>query len=281
VAISINSNPAAAVAAYQLSKASELNDSSLTRLSSGSRIVETKDDPAGCAVDMKLSAALRRTTATISNVANTLSFLQTQASALQQLSSIFTRMSEVTVSMQDMTKSEEDLQNYVVEMRLLASEIGKLQADSYNGTLIFDSNGSLEPLVVLVSEDGSQTVELIKPNLGAIVFQNVMAFSDSITSIDPTADFGGLTLEAYRIGLEEIATMIGENGANQTRLTLAMDALSTNQQNLESAKSRIADLDIAAESTRLTRGRMLVEVAATMLRQANANSETALKLISG
>ena len=75
--------------------------------------------------------------------------------------------------------------------------------------------------------------------------------------------------------------MIGENGANQTRLTLAMDALSTNQQNLESAKSRIADLDIAAESTRLTRGRMLVEVAATMLRQANANSETALKLISG
>ena len=79
--ISINVNPAASGAGLNLGKTNDALQKSLSRLSSGKRIVNSSDDAGGLAVSMKMSAALKRTEATSTNLQNARSFLETQDGA--------------------------------------------------------------------------------------------------------------------------------------------------------------------------------------------------------
>ena len=49
--------------------------------------------------------------------------------------------------------------------------------------------------------------------------------------------------------------------------------------NMEAANGRIIDVDIAEESTRLAKYNVLVQASASMLAQANTNSDIALMLL--
>ena len=75
MSVVINTNFAATVASNNLAASNESLQKSLNRLSSGSKIVNPADDAGGLAVSMKLSAAAKRSGATITNIANSVSFL--------------------------------------------------------------------------------------------------------------------------------------------------------------------------------------------------------------
>jgi flagellin len=60
-----------------------------------------------------------------------------------------------------------------------------------------------------------------------------------------------------------------------------LEALEVNMTNLESANSRIYDVDVAQESTRLARNSILVQSGSAMLAQANSSAQIALRLIQG
>jgi flagellin len=56
--------------------------------------------------------------------------------------------------------------------------------------------------------------------------------------------------------------------------------LSINKINLESANSRIVDVDVAAESSQLARYNILQQAGTAMLAQANMSTQSILRLIS-
>jgi flagellin len=72
--IVINTNTAATVASFNLSRANDALRKSLGRLSSGKRIVSPADDAGGLAVAYKLASKLNRTEAVRTNVQNGVSF---------------------------------------------------------------------------------------------------------------------------------------------------------------------------------------------------------------
>ena len=74
--LTINTNSAAAAASYNLSKNQASLQKSLTRLSSGSRIVQPVDDAGGLAVSMKMESAIVRLSGAQKNVQNATSFLE-------------------------------------------------------------------------------------------------------------------------------------------------------------------------------------------------------------
>jgi len=73
--------------------------------------------------------------------------------------------------------------------------------------------------------------------------------------------------------------MMATNGAEASRVQFALDSLNVNQVNLESALSRIQDVDVATETAKLARANILVQAGAAMLTQANASQSIALKLL--
>lgn len=160
-----NSSNASATAARSLQLASAALEESLDKLSSGRRIVNTRDDAAGAAVHMKLVAAFNRMNAVESNLLNANSLLQVQSSSLQELSALLSRMSELKVASMDATKSQADLSNYALEYSQLAAQIRKIDERTFNGLRLFSDTSSDSVARVSASEDGTQTLNITVPSM--------------------------------------------------------------------------------------------------------------------
>jgi len=276
--ITINTNTSASLSALNLDRSQTLLQKSLARLSSGSRISEASDDAGGLAVSMKLSAAIKRTDAQYSNVSNALSYLQTQDGVLKSASSVLERISELATLYGDVTKSSLDKANYDVEFRNLAQQLSQFQQTSFNGIALLGSTSS-SSLNVSLTDDGSQSMAIAKSFLLKSGTKTLAVAAEGVASDGTLSGFAGIELSQLTTAIQELATLRATNGAQSSRLQYALDSLATNRTNLEAANSRIFDVDVAAETTRLARNNILVQSGAAMLAQANASSQIALKLL--
>jgi flagellin len=278
MSILINTNTSATLASQNLTKSNSLLQKSLQRLSSGSKIPNSSDDAGGLAVSIRMEAALRRTAATQANVGNAISFLQTQDGSLANLSNILNRMSELKTLALDITKTTSDTANYFTEFQNLQAEYSKTTTETFNGISLFNTTSTTaagtSSLSVALSEDATQSMAisqtaLFSSNLTRILGGNVPDF----------ASFTALNISTINGAISELATDRAINGAQVSRLQFAMDALSSNSTNLEAANSRITDVDVATETTKLARNNILVQAGTAMLSQANTTGQIALKLL--
>jgi flagellin len=290
--ISINTNTASSMAAYNLSSTNVNLQKSLQRLSSGSRINSSSDDAGGLAVSMKLSAAIRRTEATQANVNNSISLLQTQDGVLKTAEKVLTRMAELSSLATDVTKSTNDLALYQSEVNSLKVQLGSLIAEKFNGVSLFGGTstqtgaiGTNGSLTVYTSEDGVQSVGISQLNLAFLsgtsggVGTSVSTATSGVVNISTNA-LATAAVSTLNTAIQNLATLRATNGSEQSRLTFAADMLSINKVNLESANSRIADVDIASESANLARFNILQQAGMAMLSQANMSQQSVLRLLS-
>jgi flagellin len=264
MALTINTNISASVAATNLNRNNSLLQKSLARLSSGSRITSPADDAGGLAVSMKLEAAIARTDATSTNVANAMSFLQTQDGALKSAGQVLNRISELKLLSTDVTKSASDIANYDAEFTALKAQLTSTAAGTFNGVALFGGG----TLTVGISEDGAQTLAITQS-----------ALATNVTAVTGAANLAALTVAVANTAITNVATSRAQNGAESSRLGFAAEMLSTSRTNLEAANSRIVDTDVAAESTKLARNSILVQAGSSMLAQANASSQSVLRLL--
>src|SRR6202012_5250755 len=135
----INTNIAALTSAQNLNNSTNMLNESLARLSSGSKIVNASDDPAGLAESISLNAQIGQTNAANDNVANALSFSQTQDGYLQQVGSALDQMASLAVQAQDGTKSSAELTDYQAEFTALSGYITDAASKNFNGVSLFGS----------------------------------------------------------------------------------------------------------------------------------------------
>ena len=271
--ISINTNTASSMAAYNLGSTNVNLQKSLQRLSSGSRINSSIDDAGGLAVSMKLSASIRRTEATQANVNNAISFLQTQDGVLKNADKILTRLSELAQLSTDVTKSSSDRLLYQTEFSSLTNALNSLTTEDFNGVGMFDT-AAQESLSVVTSQDGGQSVSISIADLAGIVSDINTGLANGISNSATSTEIAALTT-----AIQDLANLRATNGSEQSRLTFAADMLSINKVNLESANSRIADVDIASESANLARFNILQQAGTAMLAQANQSQQSVLRLL--
>jgi flagellin len=271
MSVVINTNFAAISAANNLAASNEMLQKSLNRLSSGSKIVSPADDAGGLAVSIKLSAAAKRQGAVAMNLGNTGSFLQTQDGVLKVAAKVLDRMSELKTLYNDPTKSTSDQANYDSEFTELQAQLKDFTSQTFNNVALFGSAG----LVVPSTEDGTGTIN--------IKGRDLTSTGTGVGVITATAvtDMGDITLTDLTTAIQHVATFRAENGAEQSHVGFASELLTVNKANLESAASRITDVDVASESTQLARWNILVQSGTAMLSQANQSAQVALKLLQG
>ena len=257
MSLTINTNPAAIRASFNLTENNKQLQQSLTRLSSGKRITKPADDAGGLAVSMKLSSSISRTKAAISNIQNSLSFGEVQDGALQAGARIVDRLAELKSLSLDVMKSDADISNYNTEFRALQQQLHAITAETFNGVSLFASTltaggamtfGSAatgkHTISVFTSDRGAagSVVSLNKSALmSALTFTSLtdasqaatgsgitIAASDSASAID----IGDISVSFFTTALENIATLRAENGATMTRLQFAEDHLRLSSANL-------------------------------------------------
>ena len=313
--ITINTNATAASASMHLSKNSEALRKSLTRLSSGSRIVQPVDDAGGLAVSMKLESAITRLSGAQTNIQNAISFLEVQDGVMEASGKIVNRMIELKGLSQDVLKNSSDIENYNREFKDLQVQLKDMTSVKFNGVSLFaqytdSSSGSVQEgvfdnisrdntLSIFVSAEGSQgpKVSIAKSMLLSALTIDAGTMKSSVFSVGTTGGTSGnvitfaadsfsaainlsdVSVAVFTQALENIATLRADNGASMSRLRFASDNIATTKTNMEAANGRIVDVDIASESTRMAKYNVLVQASASMLAQANTQSDIALMLI--
>ena len=100
-----------------------------------------------------------------------------------------------------------------------------------------------------------------------------------MSAVTGGANLAAISTTNISDAITNVATSRAQNGAESSRLGFASDMLATNRTNLEAANSRIVDVDVAVESTKLARNNILVQAGSAMLAQANASTQSALRLL--
>lgn len=289
----INTNITAIAASRNLNASQEMLGRSLTRLSSGSKIVNPSDDAAGLAVSEKLGAQNRRIKAAITNVQNTISYTQTADGFMSGMTKILSRLSELAILAKDVTKNPTDIALYQQEFTALQDQlratVGGSSAEiggtagvaaplgAFNGITLFGSNAT--GLVVTIGQAVGQEMTIGASNLrdgalGTIISQDAAGAYN--LSINDTSTIGDITA-----AIQDVATERASLGASQSRLELAATTLQVEFENLGAAISRIRDVDVAEESTQYAKYNILVQSGTAMLAQANQTPRTVLQLLQG
>ena len=271
MSVVLNTNQTATMASNNLASSSSMLQKSLNRLSSGSKIVNPSDDAGGLAVSMKLSAAAKRQGAVNSNIGNAVSLLQTQDGALKVAGKILDRISELRTLNDDVTKSTGDKANYNTEFVALSSQLTAISSEKFNGVAMF---GTSSGATVFATEDAATASQI------SIVARDLTSSATGMGAVTAASALGMITsIDTVKTAIENVATMRASNGAEQSRFGFASELLTVNKANLESATSRITDVDVAEESTQLARWNTMVSAGTSMLSQANQSAQTALRLL--
>ena len=311
--LTVNTNSSAAVANFHLSRNQSALQKSLTRLSSGSRIVQPVDDAGGLAVSMKLESAITRLSGAQKNVQNATSFLEVQDGVMSSTGKILNRMVELKGLSGDVMKNASDIENYNREFKDLQMQIYDMAALKFNGVSLFATTTTKTGGTDAVFNNLNQVLTLdntvsvfvsAEGNAGPIVSVNkslllsaltidagtlvAAAFSaagtgniNSFASADnaSTINLSDISVGVFTQAIQNIATLRADNGASMSRLRFAGEEMALQETNLIAANGRIVDVDIAAESTRLAKYNVLVQASASMLAQANSSSDIALMLL--
>lgn len=308
MAITINTNIAAASASFQLTKNNAALQKSLNRLSSGNRIVNPSDDAGGLAVALKLKGSINRLAGVEKNISNATSFLQVQDGILNSAGKIVDRMAELKSLSQDVLKNTSDIANYNTEFKSLQVQLHQMSQTKFNGvslfgqgsTAVFGGTSSEDVTVSIYTSangEGGPVVSINKSMLlSALTIDAASATFDSVAWADnknasgtektfavsvssKAMDLSDVSVAVFTQALENIATLRAENGASSSRLSFSLEAAGQRRTNLEAAHGRIMDVDIATESTNLAKQNILVQASASMLAQANQSSSVALMLL--
>ena len=315
MSISISSNFAASAAARNLEVANKNLQKSLTRLSSGNRISSPQDDAAGNAVQLKLKASISRYGAVKNNIQNAISFLQVQDGVLQTATEVVGRVAELKALASDSTKNAEDYQNYNEEYQVLRTQLLDLQSQKFNNVELFVtdalSGGYSSQITVggvfniFTTEEGGTSpgdqsvsnvfingLNLANTNGGSagmttgavgIAFSVSSGFTNAVHTAGTDGGIAStdFSMDSILSDLQGLANARARNGALQSRLGYAYDNAAITKTNLEAARGRIVDLDIAEESTAFAKHNIMAQAASSILSQANATSRSTLQLLLG
>jgi len=272
----INTNVQALTAQRFLSNNHDMQNKSLERLSSGSRINKAGDDAAGLAISEKLKASIRSIKQATRNANDGVSLVQVAEGAMNETANILTRLRELSIQGASDTIGDTERGFINKEVQQLKSEVDRISSTTeFNGNHLL--NGSTEKLDIQVGIHNN-------PMEDRLVFE-----SKSLVTSLSALGIGNLSTENKedsRQNLEAIdsaITHLNDNrstlGALQNRLQSTINNSQIYTENLAAANSRIRDTDMAEETSELVKSNILTQATVSVLSQANQNPQLALKLM--
>lgn len=163
-------------------------------------------------------------------------------------------------------------------------------------TLTTPQKTGSEALRLQVGANGGQEVELsiasmkakalgitqtsVKVSLTSDTSQDTSNDSNLGEALDVTSQSAAsLAINAYDNAIQKVSTERARLGAVQNRLEHTINNLDTSSENLQSAESRIRDVNVADEMTTFSKYNILQQAGQSMLAQANQSTQGVLSLL--
>ncbi len=251
-----------------LANAAKEAERSMIRISHGKQ-VEAMENAANMMIAEGIESQRRGSQQAIQNAQMGMNMLSTAESGLSNMAENLQRIRELTVQRENGTMSEENKAAIDSEIDALTEEIDRVAGSTaYGDQKLLD--GSSEDVTLQIGANAEKETNSLK------VGDAFTAVSSGDLALDRTApDF----LDRIDNALSAINGKRADIGAMSNRLESAIDNLYIQNENLTASQSRIRDVDIAAETSKLTQNQILQNSSASLLAQANQNASIASLLL--
>lgn len=275
----ISTNIASMSAQRALSRTSETQAKSYVRLASGNRITGAGDDAAGLSISENLRAQIRSLGQAERNANDGISFVQVAEGGLNEIGNLLIRMRELSVQAASDTIGDKERSFVNQEAQSLMMEVDRISnVTTYNGTQLLNGESDKSELqfqVGIRKESGDADRITFKPNEYNVKASELGIDGISYESIDDARE----SMDKVDVALSKVLETRAKLGATQNKLNATINNLGIARENLSAARSRIADTDVASETSELVRGSILQSAGISVLSQANMAPQAALKLL--
>ncbi len=269
----INTNIPALVAQRSLAKTSTEMATALQRLSTGLRINSSKDDAAGLAIAVRITAQIRGYDQAVRNAGDGISLAQTAEGGMDGITSSLQRMRELAVQSANYSNTTADRQAIDAEFTQLKTEIDRVATQTkFNTKALLDGTFTAADFQVGPNTGETITVAAITGlgavSLGLTAGTNVQSVSNANAAIT--------TIDA---ALNTVTSTRANIGASINRFEQTISNLRVTVESLQTSRSLVQDADFAAETAALTRLQILQQSGTAVLAQANAIPRSVLSLL--
>ena len=265
MSLRINNNTEAMQAHRQLQASNARLSHSMEKLSSGLRINRAADDAAGLGISEKMRGQIRGIAQAQRNIQDGVGMVQTAEGNLDEVHSMLQRIRELAVEYKNGSLSTSDRASIQTEVDQLASEIERIGSTAaFNGTKLLNATGTT---TFQVGANDGEVITIASISLGSSVGTSFAALSSGTIIADVDA------------AIDQVSSARATFGAVQNRLEHTLSVQATYQENLVAAESRIRDVDMAEEMTKLTKEQILQQAGTAMLAQANQAPQSVLSLL--
>jgi len=166
MALTVNTNIASLNTQRNLSRSSNALETSMQRLSTGSRINSAKDDAAGLQISNRLTSQINGLNIAVRNANDGISLAQTAEGALQESTNVLQRMRDLALQSANGSNSDDDRAALQKEVTALKSELTRIADNtSFGGQKLL--NGDFDTKAFQVGAQANETVDLSLDNFNA------------------------------------------------------------------------------------------------------------------
>lgn len=267
----LNANRQLGVTNTNLAKSTE-------KLSSGYRVNRAADDAAGLSISEKMRGQIRGLNQASTNAQDGTSLIQTAEGALSEMHSVLQRMRELTVQASNDTYVTADRQAIALEVRALTSEIDRISSQTEFNTMKLLSGGFKGKVLQV----GANSKQVITFSISAMSSKALGIGNKEVAGVISMGTSGNTISPVISIVNKALTTVSLQRstlGAIQNRLEHTISNADNTAENLQSAESRIRDLDMAKEMVSYSKSSILQQAGQSMLAQANQATQGVLSLL--
>jgi flagellin len=273
MSMSIRTNMSSLNAQRNMSMTQTQLDSSLSKLSSGYRITKAGDDAAGLGISVNLEAQIRSYNQAARNANDGISVVQTTEAALNEQSNVLSRLREL--AMQSASDGIGDTERGYIQSEVTqqVAELERIaQSTEFNGTQLLNAAVNLDFQVGIrnVAANDRITVSTVDATTATL----------GVAGLDLSTKGNAQTaLDTIDAAIETVSTARSTLGAAGNRFSATVATVQAASESLSAANSRIRDVDVAEETSKLARSQVLAQAGISVLAQANQMPQMALKLL--
>jgi flagellin len=274
--LAIMTNVGSLKAHANLTRTSSALERSIGRLSSGLRVQSAADDAAGLAVAENMRAQLRGYQQASRNANDGVSIVQTAEAAYQSISDILIRMRELAVEAANDSLSDTERGFLDTEFQDLETEITRISdVTEFNGIQLLDGTAGTAGTMTFQVGTRNSTNDRITVDL---TDQDSTALGVNASAVDDRANAQN-AIDEIDVAMESLNTDRATLGSTINSLNVAVTNLSSTIENYGAAVGTIRDADIGQESAEFSRLQVMQQAGVSMLAQANAMPNLALRLL--
>lgn len=283
MSLGVLNNISAIYAENNLNQTQNSLQTTLTQLSSGSRINSGADDAAGLAVANGLQANEAALTQSSQNASDGVGMLQTADGALAQVTNLLDRATTLATEAANGTLNSSQVGAANQEYQNILSEIGNIgSTTNFNSNSVFSANST----AIFVSDGTSSGSTTFSDTVGKLSTASVGTTSggggadftaSSVATLSATS--ASTILTTITSAIQDVAYQRGTIGADINQLNAASNVASSESENLTSAESSIMSTDYGAATSDLAKYQVLSQTGISALAQANSVQQEVLKLL--